>query len=219
MLNIMLKYKAYIIIGPQGSGKGTQAKLLAKKYHLQVITTGELFRDQVKQKTKLADQLNSYMIKGELVPDRLVFEILNGKMKEIKKDATLIFDGIPRTINQAKEVDKMVELIRVISLVVPYEITVKRIAGRRICANGHEFNNYFAPPKHEGLCDVDNLSLSQREDDVEAIVAQRQKIYEEQISQVIEHYKRQGKIVSIDGDAPIEEVDRSITNKAFADAG
>ena len=215
----MKKNKAYIIIGPQGSGKGTQARRLVEAHGFELVVMGLLLKKQAEKKNALGTILASHIIKGELVPDKHTFVILKNIINQQPNGKIFLFDGFPRSINQAKELDKVVNVIRAIHISIPYEISIKRIAGRRICEKKHEYNIYYVPPKKEGVCDIDGSQLKRRQDDQEEAVSVRLKLYQEVTSPLLDYYQKQGKLLSINGNASIGTIAREIERKLFKNEG
>lgn len=199
-----------LIFGPQGSGKGTQAKMIAKKYGLNHISPGAIMRHEIEEKSELGKEIEPLIDAGKLVPTEKIMKIVKNAMS---KNPNFIFDGFPRELHQAKEFDKITEIDKAILLEVPDEISVNRIAGRRTCDEGHEYHIEFMPPKKEGFCDKDGLPLHKRDDDEEDAIKQRLKIYHEKTEPVIRHYDSKGKILRIDGNKAIEKVFEEIENK------
>ncbi len=199
-----------LIFGPQGSGKGTQAEKLAKKLGIDHVSTGELLRKHVREKTELGKKVEVYMNKGVLVPPELNIQVLQ---EGIGGKKGFILDGFPRNTEQAESLNYITDIDKAILLEVPDEISIKRISGRRVCGNGHEYHVKFLPPKVEGICDIDGLPLKKRSDDEEDAIKQRLKIYHESTEPVIRHYEDQGKLVRINGDQSIDEVFKEIQKK------
>lgn len=204
-----------VILGPPGAGKGTQADFIINKYNIPHISTGDIFRENIKNDTELGKKAKSFMDKGLLVPDEVVIEIVQDRIaKDDCKDGFLL-DGFPRTVAQAvsldAELDKLgTKLDRVININVDQNILIDRAVGRRICKTcGATYHIKFNPPKVEGICDKDQTPLIQRDDDVEETVKTRIQVYFDQTSPLIDYYKAQGLLLDIDGDQEI--------NKVFAD--
>jgi len=206
-----------IILGPPGSGKGTQASILARKYGLLYLATGDIFREEIKQKTDLGRQVESYMARGELVPDELVVEVVRRKLESSSNSSIgFIFDGFPRTERQAKELDKLLSKINlklsaVLLIDVPDDEVVKRLSGRRICARcGAVYHVEYNPPKIEGTCDICGGELIQREDDKPEVIRRRLQVYHEQTDPVISYYEKNNLLYRVDGLGEVEEVHRKI---------
>lgn len=193
-----------MIIGPQGSGKGTQAKLLEKKFNLVHVATGDLLRDAVKEKTELGLKIKDILERGELVPDGIVISLIKEELKDSKN---FILDGFPRTLEQAKALDKITRLDKVIDIIVSDKESIKRISGRRSCPKcGAVFHVITNPPKKENLCDNCGSELIQRDDDKEDVIKKRLKIYHEQTSLLEDFYRNEGILEEINGEQSIEKV-------------
>jgi adenylate kinase len=179
-----------IIFGPPGSGKGTYATRLETKLGATPIATGDIFREAIKQGTSLGKKVDSYLKSGQLVPDDLVIEVLREKINQKKGEEGFILDGFPRTIAQARALEKITKIDAVINLQVPEWIIVARLSSRRICKNcGAVYNILYLKPKREGICDICGSPLYQREDDTEKVIKDRIKVYEEQTRSLLEYYK------------------------------
>lgn len=186
-----------IIFGPPGSGKGTYATRLEIKLGTAPIAMGDIFREAIKQSTPLGKKVESYLKSGRLVPDDLVIDVLKEKINQKKGGKGFILDGFPRTIAQAQALEKIAKIDAVINLQVPEWIIVARLSSRRICRNcGAVFNVLYLKPKKEGVCDVCGGPLYQREDDTEAVIKDRIKVYERQTQPLLEYYK--GKVPFVD---------------------
>lgn len=204
--------KFFVLIGPPGAGKGTQAKVIAEKYDLVHISSGDLFRENLKNETELGKQAQGFMSRGELVPDSLTIKMVRERVSRPDCKNGALLDGFPRTPAQAdalaemlKEFDSKVELVPLID--VPSEVLVERLCGRWTCrAQGHVFHEKFNPPQKAGICDFDGSELYQREDDKEATVLNRIKVYSEQTAPLIEYYSNKGLLVKVDGTEAIEKV-------------
>lgn len=201
-----------VILGPPGAGKGTQADFIINKYNIPHISTGDIFRENIKNSTELGLKAKSYMDKGLLVPDEVVIEIVQDRIaKDDCKDGFLL-DGFPRTVQQAvsldAELDKLnTSLDKVININVDPEILIERAVGRRICKTcGATYHVKFNPPKVEGICDKDSTPLIQRDDDVEETVKTRIGVYFDQTSPLVDYYQAQGLLLNIDGAQEIEKV-------------
>lgn len=205
-----------VILGPPGAGKGTQATSIVEEFGITHISTGDIFRENIKNNTELGAKAKSYMDKGQLVPDELVNEIVVDRLARDDVQKGFLLDGFPRTVNQAVALDAALEnmgtkLDRVINIIVDGNLLIDRACGRRVCptcgATYHISNN---PPKEAGICDLDGATLIQREDDVEETVRTRIEVYENQTSPLIDYYKAQGLLLDIDGAKDIESVWASI---------
>jgi adenylate kinase len=204
--------KFYILIGPPGAGKGTQAKVIAEKYGLVHISSGDLFRENLKNQTELGKQAQGFISRGELVPDSLTIKMVRERISREDCQKGALLDGFPRTPAQAdaltemlKEFGSKVELVPLID--VPAEVLVERLSGRWTCrAQGHVFHEKFNPPMKSRICDFDGSELYQRDDDQKSTVINRIKVYSEQTAPLIEYYNTRNLLVKIDGTKPIEQV-------------
>jgi adenylate kinase len=201
-----------VLLGPPGVGKGTQAEILADKTNLPHISSGDLFRENMKENTELGKKSRSYMDKGELVPDDVTIGMVRERLQRSDCKAGAILDGFPRTPAQAEALQQMLSDFQGDVDVVPYitaapEVLIERASGRWTCkAQGHIYHQKFNPPKVAGKCDIDGSELYQREDDKAETVAKRINIYLTQTAPLVDHYREQDKLVEIDGTLPIEKV-------------
>ncbi|HKZ29948.1 MAG TPA: adenylate kinase [Acidimicrobiia bacterium] len=191
-----------LLLGPPGSGKGTQATRLAVELHIPHIATGDLLRMAVADGTELGQNAKQFMEAGELVPDELVVKMLAERMDQPDAKRGFILDGFPRNIEQAEALDHLLgyEGLEVVSVVdVPADEIVNRVANRRSCKNGHIFNVVTRPPEEEGVCDMCGEPLTQRPDDAEEVVRTRLAVYEEQTAPLIEYYEKRGLVRHVNG--------------------
>ncbi len=189
----------FIIFGPPGAGKGTYASMLASKLKIAQISTGDIIRDEIKQNTDLGKKIIDFVNKGELVPDEIVIEILKEEINKPPSKKGFILDGYPRTIEQAKAVDKIEEIDAIIRLVVPEWVIIERLSSRRICKNcGAVYNIRYLKPKKEGVCDVCGGELYQREDDKPEVIKERLKVYQVQTQPLISYYSGKVPFVNIE---------------------
>ena len=205
-----------IMLGAPGAGKGTQAKKIAAKYEIPHISTGDIFRANIKEGTELGKKAKGYMDAGELVPDELVCDLVVDRLsKEDCKDG-YILDGFPRTIPQAESLTKALaergeKVDYAINVDVPDENIINRMSGRRACAKcGATFHTVNIPPKKEGECDACGGELQLRDDDKPETVKKRLKVYHDQTAPLIAYYKEQGILHEIDGTLGIEGVAKAI---------
>jgi len=201
-----------VMLGPPGVGKGTQAKILAEKTGLAHVSSGDLFRENMKNQTELGQLAQSYMNKGELVPDDVTIAMIRERLSRPDCEAGAILDGFPRTPTQADALKQMLaefdgDVDQVPFVNADEEVLVERLSGRWTCrANGHVFHAKFNPSKQEGVCDLDGSELYQRDDDKVDTVKNRIQVYRKQTAPLIEYYREAGKLVEIDGAQPIEDV-------------
>lgn len=196
-----------IFIGPQGSGKGTQAKRVADRFGLCHISSGDLLRGA---KGELRREIDDFMTKGELVPDELIVRILKERLEEGNCDKGFILDGFPRTINQAEELKKITEIDKVIEIFISDEEAERRICGRRTCIRcGAIFNVNSLKPRIEGVCDKCGGELARREDDNEEALKERLRVYHEETERVLGMYN----VVRINGEQNIDKVFEDIVKE------
>jgi adenylate kinase len=204
-----------LLLGAPGVGKGTQAKLMMEEFGIPQISTGDLLRDHRKNHSPLGLLAEDLMSKGQLVPDDLVNEMVAERFAQPDTEHGYILDGFPRTLNQAEWLDtKLVAYmlpVVAVSIAVGEETLLQRITGRRISPAGRIYNIYTAPPKAEGICDVDGSALTQRADDTEEVFNERMKSFQQKTAAVIEYYRSHGnRFAEVDGDRPIHEVTQNI---------
>lgn len=201
-----------ILLGPPGAGKGTQAAGIVDKYKIPHISTGDIFRQNINENTPLGLKAKDYMNKGLLVPDELVIEIVENRLKEPDAQNGFLLDGFPRTVNQAIALDKALsgmdsQLDKVINIEVDKELLVERVVGRRICKTcGATFHVSFNKPKVDGICDVCGDELYQRADDTLETVSKRIEVYQSETKPLIDYYTEKGLLVTVDGQIGIENV-------------
>ncbi len=199
-----------VFLGAPGVGKGTQAEMVATTFAIPKISTGDLLRTGVAQKTPLGLEAQQYMTRGELVPDNVVIGLVEEKVASCEKG--FILDGFPRTVLQADALSAILQkqeaaLDRVMYFVIPREEVVKRLSGRRSCsACSAVYHVDYVPPRQEGRCDECGASLVQRNDDKRETVESRLTVYEEQTSPLIDYYKRKNLLAELDGTGSVEEV-------------
>ena len=201
-----------ILLGPPGAGKGTQAAKIVEKYHIPHISTGDIFRENIKNGTELGKKAQEYMNRGELVPDDLVIEIATTRLLADDCAEGFLLDGFPRTVYQAEKLDEFLaahgsKIDKVLDIAVEKEELMVRLTGRRVCkACGASYHVVNIPPKKEVICDVCGGPLVQRADDNAETVANRIEVYEAQTMPLIEYYEKAGNIAHIDGATGLESV-------------
>jgi len=182
----------FVIFGPPGSGKGTYASRLQSQLGVDVIAMGDIFREIIKKDTALGRKVKGFVEKGQLVPDDVVIEVLKQRLSKPSSKKGFILDGYPRTIEQAKTLDKLIKIDAVIQLTVPEWIIIERLSSRRICKDcGEVYNIRFLKTKVEGICDKCGGKLYQRSDDTPQVIKDRIGVYERQTQPILKHYKEQ----------------------------
>lgn len=193
-----------IMLGAPGTGKGTVASILQEKLGIKQVSTGDIFRKNIKEKTEVGILAEKYISKGNLVPDDITIKIVEERLNEDDVQNGAILDGFPRTIKQAEELDKILEnkgkkVDKVINLVTPDEEIIERIVNRRVCSNQEckaVYNLLLNPPKIEGVCDKCGAELIKRKDDTAETVKERLKTYFIQTNPLVEYYERQGNVLT-----------------------
>jgi len=211
-----------VLLGPVGAGKGTQARRITEKHGVPHVASGDLLRSQVAQNTELGRQAKSYMDRGALVPDELVISMILERMRQPDASRGVLLDGFPRTLPQARALDKELELEGrrlklALYLQVPFEVLVERAAGRWTCRTCQTTYNYRVnPPRKPGICDIDGGELYQREDDRLEVVSERIKVYIADTVPVVDYYRERGILHQIDGTQDIEVVATQIERQIGA---
>jgi len=203
-----------VLLGPPGSGKGTQAEKIAEEFNLKVFSTGDILRQMASQDTPLGDKVGGILRRGELVPEEIMEEILADFLSKGEGEG-ILFDGYPRNLEQAKTLTSHLEKLGGVSLAIYLkvrpEVVVKRLGSRRICPNCNAvYNLETKPPKKENICDSCGVELVQREDEKPAAIKKRLAIFEAQTLPVLEFFKKEGNLVTVDGEASIEAVYQEI---------
>ena len=200
-----------IFLGAPGAGKGTQATRLAEKYNIPHISTGDIFRENIKKQTPIGVVAKSYIDKGQLVPDEVTVEIVKQRLSQDDCKGGYLLDGFPRNLFQAGELDKFTTVEKVVDIDVDLTKLLKRITGRRVCPCGESYHVDFLDGKT--ICAKCGAELYQRADDNEVTVGSRLSVYENQTAPLIDYYKKAGKLGVIDGDKAIDEVFADIVSK------
>jgi adenylate kinase len=209
--------RALIFLGPPGAGKGTQAKRAAERYHVPHLSTGDMLREAVTRGTEVGKLAKPIMERGELVPDDIIMRMVEERLTRPDSSKGFIFDGFPRTIPQADQLDGILERRGfgkplVVEFRVNPEMLFRRLSGRWTCSVGGEpYNIYERPPKVPGTCDNDGGKLVQRSDDRPEVVKERLAAYERQTKPLVDYYRQHGVLEVVDGSASVEEVSRALS--------
>lgn len=201
-----------VLLGPPGVGKGTQAKLIAETTGLPHVSSGDLFRDNIKNGTELGTLAQSYMTKGELVPDDVTIRMIRERISRPDCKGGALLDGYPRTTVQAEALEKLLaefggKVNYVPFITAPESVLIERLSGRWTCkASGHIFHEKYNPPQKTGVCDIDGSELYQRDDDKSDTVVRRIQVYLNQTAPLVEYYRNRGSLSEINGAQPIEKV-------------
>lgn len=208
-----------ILLGPPGAGKGTQAKKIIEEFDIPHISTGDIFRKNIKEKTELGKKVEGLLAEGKLVPDELTVEIVWDRLDQEDCKNGFLLDGFPRTIPQAQALDKGLEerglkLDRVLNIDVDKDSLVKRLSGRRVCPNcGASYHIDNNPPKVEGICDICQTPIIQREDDKEETVLNRIEVYNSQTKPLVDFYNQKDLVFTVDGTLPIDKITSTLVNE------
>ncbi|MBT7186647.1 adenylate kinase [Candidatus Bathyarchaeota archaeon] len=201
-----------VMMGPPGSGKGTRAHIISELYGIPVITTGDMLRGAVREKTEYGLEAKVYMDRGDLVPDSIVNGIVKDRMGKPDLANGFILDGFPRSVNQADALDEIlkkkdVELTHVLSVVLSDKVIIERLSKRRSCPDCNEIYHLVSkPPKKEGICDKCGAKLILRKDDKKTVIRYRLLVYKETTHQLLERYEKMGLVVDTDGEIPFDEL-------------
>jgi len=205
-----------VLIGPSGVGKGTQAKILSKETGLAHISSGDLFRENIKNQTDLGKLAHAFITKGDLVPDDVTIGMIRDRLHLPDCEPGAIIDGFPRTPAQADALENILhdfngQVDVVPFITAPQEVLVERLGGRWTCrVNGHVFHERFNPPKEAGKCDLDGSELYQRDDDKAETIIHRIKVYMNQTAPLLSYYRDRGKLIEVDGTQAIEKVTQTL---------
>lgn len=205
-----------VLLGPPGAGKGTQAQAVSQALGLPHVSSGDLFRENLKNQTELGKLADSYMKRGELVPDDVTVAMIKERLSRGDCAPGALLDGFPRTPSQAEALASILTALGSNVKAVPYikvadEILIERLTGRWTCrAEGHVFHEKYNPPAKPGVCDVDGSELYQRDDDKVETVKNRIRVYLNQTQPLIDYYRQKGLLVEVDGSQPIEQVTRDL---------
>ncbi len=202
-----------MLLGVPGAGKGTQAKRLSAALSYPHVSSGDLFRENLKLDTPIGREAGKYLSRGELVPDEITIDMIEERLRQSDGASGVILDGFPRTTRQAEALENMAggAVQAAIHLEVPIERLVERMSGRRVCRQlGHVYHIKHNPPKERGVCDEDGSALYQRDDDKPETVRHRLEVYEEQTAPLIEYYRDRDLLIEVNGDQPIDTVTEEI---------
>ena len=200
-----------VLLGSPGAGKGTYAKVLSKKYGIPTISVGDLFRKAIKDETELGKRVKSYVSSGDLVPDKIVIEVVKNRLNNDDCKQGFLLDGYPRTVNQAEVMPTFKNIGIALNFVVPDQVITSRISGRRTCSKcGATYHIKNIPPKVEGVCDKCYGTLIQRSDEKTAVIKNRLKVYREKTKPVADFLRAKGLVADIDANYSIEEIDKII---------
>ena len=216
----MVRSLRLVLLGPPGSGKGTYASIMAPEIEIPHISTGDIFRDEVARKTTLGREAAGFLDRGELVPDRIVVKMVRGRLKRKDCSRGFILDGYPRTIPQAKALDKIIGLDAVINLDVPDSVIIDRLSTRRVCQRcGAIFNIKYMKPKKPGECDKCGGPLYQREDDKPNVIKRRLEDYHANIGKPLEQYYRKKGILKTVRNKKADVPPRAVVNRIYRALG
>ncbi|NMC30075.1 MAG: adenylate kinase [Pelolinea sp.] len=205
-----------VLMGPPGAGKGTQAEIISEKLSIPHISSGDLFRENLKNDTELGKKARAFMDSGKLVPDDITISMVAERLSRQDCKNGALLDGFPRTPFQANELDKILKENGNAINCVPYikvsdRDLLERLTGRWTCkAAGHIYHEKFNPPKNPGICDIDGSPLYQREDDKKETIEKRLAVFHEQTAPLVEYYREKNLLVEVDGTRPIEEVSETL---------
>jgi len=204
-----------ILMGPQGAGKGTQSQMLAEKFSLPIVATGEMLREVAKTESPLGEQIKAFQKSGDLVSDDILAEVIKTRTSEDDCKQGYILDGFPRTTPQMELLEQIAaqqgHAITVIKIKIPHEYLFQRLAGRRTCSKcGHIFNVYFKPSKQEGICDICGGELFTRTDDTDEVIKHRLSEYTEKTKPLVNYYAQTGRVKEVSGLGTPDEVFENI---------
>jgi adenylate kinase len=206
-----------ILLGPPGSGKGTQGKTLQEDFHLPYYATGDILRAAVKEGTEVGRKATEYMDRGDFVPDEVIIEVIGERVQQEEASDGFILDGFPRTVPQAEALDEEMEdlgrrITAVVLIEVPEDEIIRRLSGRRTCEEdpSHIYHMEFDPPKEDEICDVDGGKLTVRDDDKPEVIRHRLEQYKEKTEPLIGYYEEREILLRVDGNRPPEEVSERI---------
>jgi len=205
-----------VILGKPGSGKGTQAQMISKELGIPAVSMGEILRQIEKQDTTLGRKIKKVIDKGQLLPAKMALDILDEKLRKLNMKKGVILDGFPRTISQAKALEKKMKIDKAIYLDVPDKLIVKRLSSRRECYCGTVYNMTTNPPKRDEICDRCGRRLYRRKDDEPATIKKRLGIYNKLTKPVIDFYRKKKMLLKVDGAREIKSIFNDIIKKTSA---
>ena len=201
-----------VLLGPPGVGKGTYAGILSKKYNIPHISTGQIFRDEIKKQSELGKKVESFIKKGDLVPDEITIEVVKVRLKEVDCKKGFLLDGFPRTIPQAEALEKITKIDKVLNFVASEETIMGRLSWRRTCRKcGAIYHLKNIPPKVDGICDKCGGKLYQRSDETPEAIKVRMIEYDRKTKPLVDFYKNKKLLTDIDANYPYEQVDKIIS--------
>lgn len=210
--------KKVVLLGPQGSGKSTQSKVIADYLSIKILSSSQILREVVAKDTPLGKKIKDMIHQGVLIPDEHVINLVLGEINDRCSNGFLL-DGFPRNTVQAKALDGSCGVDKVFNIEISDQEAIHRISGRRICKNGHVYHLKFNPSAKGDVCEVCDGELYQRDDDKEETVARRLSIYREETTKLLDYYKKQDKLILFNGEKPIEEVSQDILKYLKKHAG
>lgn len=204
------KISKVILMGPQGSGKSTQSRVITDFLDIEILAAGDLLRSAISQKTELGVKIADFVNNGEMIPDDLMISLMLGELATAKYQKGFLIDGFPRTIYQASNLDQHYLIDLVINIDITDDIAVNRIVGRRICSNGHVYHIEHRPSSLDAKCEICHEPLHFREDDREDLLRKRLQYYRQETTKLLDYYQQQNKLVMIDGQGSIADVAKLI---------
>ena len=200
-----------VLLGPPGVGKGTYASILSKKFKLPIISSGNLFHKAIREKTKLGKKVQNYVSSGDLVPDEIVIEIIKKRLEKEDSLNGFLLDGFPRTINQAKALENLKKIERVLNFFAIEDEIISRLSGRRTCKKCETlFHIKNKPPKIKNVCDSCGGKLYQRSDENPEVIKKRLQVYHKKTKPLINYYKEKGLLRNIDANYGFQDIDKVI---------
>ncbi|MGQ9461146.1 MAG: adenylate kinase [Candidatus Bathyarchaeaceae archaeon] len=201
-----------IILGSPGVGKGTYAKILSEKYNIPRISTGDLFREAIRDETELGKKIKDYVSRGDLVPDEITIEVVKERLGREDCKNGFFLDGFPRTVAQAEALERFKKIDKVLNFVASDKVVLSRLSGRRTCRKcGATYHMKEIPPKVEGVCDFCGGKLYQRSDETPQAIKNRLRVYREKTEPVLDYFRRRGLLVDINANYPFEEINKVIS--------